>query len=283
MKNFVRLAISILVLFAFVTSSYANSSNLSDRKIIKQIKKYNKKINRNSESAKLYIKRGYLKFCLGDYKSAIEDLTLAQGLTPNNYNIYYLRGRAWYKKGNYQDAMEDFDKAIELKRRDSKLYVSRGLVKDSLCEYESAIADYTLALKFDKKSRTAYINRGIANDKIGRPIAAIGDYQRALKISKGSCADVYYNMGLAKCKQEKYEDALEDFTSAIEQNPHYSNAYYNRGLVYLKLDRLQLAKKDFEKAVQYDHQNSAARKSLKELNDTLQKMLDTTLPDWMIE
>ena len=105
MKNFIRLTLSVIVLFAFIGCSYANSSNLSDRKIIKQIKKCNKRIKRNPEDVKLYIKRGYLKFCLKDYKSAIEDLTLAQGLDEKNSNIYYLRGRAWYEKGNFQDAM----------------------------------------------------------------------------------------------------------------------------------------------------------------------------------
>lgn len=283
MKNFVRLTLSVIVLFAFISCSYANSSNLSDRRIIKQIKKYNKKIKRNSENAKLYIKRGYLKFCLKDYNSAIEDLTLAQGIEPNNVDIYYLRGRAWFEKENYQDAMEDFDNALKLKKRDSKIYVSRGLVKDRIGEHESAIEDYTLAIKYNRKSRTAYINRGIANDKLGKPIAAIGDYQRAIKISKGIAPDAYYNMGLAQCKRKNYEDALEDFTKAIEQNPMYSNAYYNRGLIYIKLNSLELAKLDLEKAVQYNPQNIDARDALKDLNKKRKEMYDTTLPDWMLE
>lgn len=283
MKNFLRLTLSIMLSFAVISCVYADTNNLSDRKIIKQIKKYNRKIKRNPESAKLYLKRGYLKFCLKDYKSAIEDLTSSQGIDPDNVDIYYLRGRAWFEKGNYQDAMEDFDKAIELKKRDSKLYVSRGLVKDRIGEHESAIEDFTLAIKYNKHSRTAYINRGIANDKLGKPIAAVGDYQRAIKVSKGIAPDAYYNMGLAQCKRENYEDALEDFTKAIEQNPMYSNAYYNRGLVYIKLNHLQYAKLDFEKAVQYNHQNTLAREALKDLNKKLKEMYDTTLPDWMLE
>lgn len=283
MKNFLRLVLSIIVLFVFVTCSYANTSNLSDRKIIKQIKKYNKKIKRNQENPKLFLKRGYLKFCLKDYKSAIEDFTLAQALDSENVNVYYLRGRAWFEKENYQDAMDDFNKALELKRKDSKIYVSRGLVKDRIGEHESAISDYTLAIKYDKNSRTAYINRGITNDKLGKPIAAVGDYQRAIRVSKGFAPDAYYNMGLAECKRERYEEALEDFTKAIEQNPMYSNAYYKRGLVYIKLNHLQLAKLDFEKAVQYNQQNKEAREALKELNKKLKEMCDTTLPDWMLE
>lgn len=283
MKRFLQIIFSIILSTSIITSVYADDSNLSDRKIIKQIKKYNRKIKNNDQNAKFFIKRGYLKFCLKDYNSAIDDYTQAQALEPDNKDVYYLRGRAWFEKNNYKDSMDDFNKAIELDKKNSTLYISRGLVKDRIGEYESAINDFTLALKYDKKSKAAYINRGISNDKSGRPIAAIGDYQRAIKVSKGFAPDAYYNMALAKCKQKKYEDALEDLTTAIEQNPYYSNAYYNRGLVYLELDHLQLAKKDLEKAVQYDPQNTNARNELEELRKRLEKMLDTTLPDWMLE
>lgn len=281
MKNLLKTVFIIFISMLMINPVFADT--LSDRKIIKQIKKYNKKIKRNSESSNLYLKRGYLKFCLKDYKSAIEDFTSAQNLAPNDTDIYYLRGRAWFERGNYQDALEDFDKAAELKPRDFKIYISRGLVKDRLGDYESAIADFTTAIKYNKRSKAAYINRGISNDKSGRPIAAVGDYRRAIKVSKGVAPDAYYNIGLAQCKRELYEDALDNFSKAIEQNPFYSNAYYNRGLVYLKLNRLQFAKSDFEKAIQYDHQNSQAREALKNLNEELRQMYDTTLPDWMLE
>ena len=284
MKHYLKLFTVILLCFSITTCVFANSAeNLSDRKIIKQIKKYNKKIKRNNNSARLYLKRGYLKFCLKDYKSAIEDFTTAQSMAPTNVNIYYLRGRAWYERGNYQDAMEDFNKAIELKKHDSKLYISRGLLKDKIGEYDSAIDDYTIALKYNKHSGIAYINRGIAKDKSGKPIASIGDYQRAIKVSKEVAPQAYYNMGLAQCKREQYEDAVENFSKAIELNSIYSDAYYNRGKAYIKLNHLQYAKFDFEKAVQYNHQNTQAREALKNLNEQLDKMYDTTLPDWMLK
>ncbi|MBR8840576.1 MAG: tetratricopeptide repeat protein [Stigonema ocellatum SAG 48.90 = DSM 106950] len=41
--------------------------------------------------------------------------------------------------------------------------------------------------------------------------------------------------GLEKAKQRDYQDAVSEFTQAIQINPQYAEAYYQRGLIYGKL------------------------------------------------
>jgi len=45
-------------------------------------------------------------------------------------------------------------------------------------------------------------------------------------------AVAYNNRGLAYGKLNKYEQAMEDFSRAIELNPALAEAYYNRGNAY---------------------------------------------------
>ena len=55
-------------------------------------------------------------------------------------------------------------------------------------------------------------------------------------------AEAYYNQGNAYEKKGQYNEAISDYTKAIEINPMYADAYYTRGVVYYY-------KKDYEKAL----------------------------------
>ena len=69
------------VVFLSINCVYATSSvGLTDVQIIKKIKKLDKKIKRNPNNAKLFLERGFLKFILKDYGSALEDYNSAEEL-----------------------------------------------------------------------------------------------------------------------------------------------------------------------------------------------------------
>src|SRR3972149_5951345 len=50
-------------------------------------------------------------------------------------------------------------------------------------------------------------------------------------------------------RENKFEEALVEYTKAIETNVNLSEAYYGRGSVYLGQERLEEAAKDFRKAI----------------------------------
>jgi tetratricopeptide (TPR) repeat protein len=68
--------------------------------------------------------------------------------------------------------------------------------------------------------------------------------------AKPCTARVYFNRGVAKNKHSLADDALLDYTKAIECDPNYSKAYNNRGLNYLRKGRLAEAITDFTKAIE---------------------------------
>ncbi len=64
-----------------------------------------------------------------------------------------------------------------------------------------------------------------------------------------------YNFsGVAKYKIEKYEDAVADFTKAIEIIPTYAESYYRRGIIFADswYDDSDRAIADFTKAIEND-------------------------------
>ena len=67
-------------------------------------------------------------------------------------------------------------------------------------------------------------------------------------------AQDYFRSGVTALEQGSYHTAIEEFTQAIEQNPHAA-AYSNRCLVYLLLDQPQQALADCTQAIQHNPTN----------------------------
>ena len=63
-------------------------------------------------------------------------------------------------------------------------------------------------------------------------------------------AEDYFQSGVNALKAEKYENAISDFTKALEQNPNYPQAVYNRGLAYQQLKKNTDAHEDFIRAAE---------------------------------
>ena len=68
----------------------------------------------------------------------------------------------------------------------------------------------------------------------------------------------YVHLGNVAGRQEKYPQAILNYTKAIESDPNYANAYYNRGFVYIKMRKYKLAVGDLDKAIEINPQYAAA-------------------------
>jgi tetratricopeptide (TPR) repeat protein len=65
-------------------------------------------------------------------------------------------------------------------------------------------------------------------------------------------AEIYYMRGLSRLYQNKFHDAVIDFTEAINLKPDHADAYNSRGLCYGYLDQKLIAMPDFNKAIELD-------------------------------
>ena len=65
---------------------------------------------------------------------------------------------------------------------------------------------------------------------------------------KGEKASAHNNLGLSYFEREDFEEALTEFTKAINLEPH-SFHYNNRGLAHYHIGKLEEAKSDYDKAI----------------------------------
>ena len=178
-----------------------------------------------------------------EYDEAIDSLSKAIELEPEDPDAYYFRGISYYLKEDPDSAIADFDKALELIPNgtfagitDADIYGVRG-------------ASYALKDEYDK---------------------AISDSEKAMELAPGDAdfkayaAEAYAQRGYSYTKAEDYDRAIDDFDRAFElDNASADNfkalaaeAYALRGYVYAKSGDSNRATAAFNRASELDSENA---------------------------
>ena len=76
-------------------------------------------------------------------------------------------------------------------------------------------------------SASGYYNRGWDYDLKGDYDNAIANYTKAIE-QKPNYAEAYFKRGRAYWMKNDYDSAITDYTKAIEQKPDYAEAYSDR-------------------------------------------------------
>jgi len=86
--------------------------------------------------------------------------------------------------------------------------------------------------------------------------------------SKNECVDeskairntqLYHNtLGIEKADSSNYEDAINEFTKLLNQNPNDVNAYFNRATLKVRIGDIEGARRDFKMSENCVHNNKLA-------------------------
>jgi tetratricopeptide (TPR) repeat protein len=116
--------------------------------------------------------------------------------------------------------------------------------------YSDAIEDFNQAIKLDSKHATWYSQRGLALSYSGRHEQAVLDYTKAIEMAPDASATPYNDRGWAYSELGQPEKGVADLTKAIEMTPEYQKAYENRAKAYVQLKSWPQAIEDLTSAIQ---------------------------------
>ena len=158
------------------------------------------------------------------------------------------RGVALLHMGQDNEALHAFNRALALDNRSAQLRFNRALAYEALGKQREAMADLNVALSILPNDAEAYFRRAGLNVQLSDFAAAEKDATRAIELHAGTsaAAPVYLVRGLARQQQERADEALQDFATALRFDPNLSEGYYYRALAAMETGDLPQAHDDLQ-------------------------------------
>ncbi len=182
----------------------------------------------------LQLLRAIVQMLRGEYAEAADSLMELSGSREVGAEAVWLAGVAWYLADRPEKSVRCHETASRLAPRWVSIWGWLGLLymgagKDQTETkremYETSLQSFQQALFLNPKHADTLTNRG----------------------------RLYQRLGALETDEKKAEKwislALQDYNSALEQEPERGEMYVNRGVVHLKLSNIQRALSDFNKAL----------------------------------
>ena len=190
-----------------------------------------------------------------DYPRAIEMITLALPINPDNVAARCNLAAAHYNLGNAHKKLDQLDAAIDHYQQAVALkpdfpvacYNLANLLK-KFKQLEAAVSSYQQAIAHQPDYTEAHYNLGNTLKQLLRLEAAVKSYERVIELNPAH-AEAWYNRGITLNELGQAEAAVASYAQAIAQKPDYAEAYYNRGVVLQTLKRLDEALESYDQAL----------------------------------
>jgi len=148
--------------------------------------------------------KGVLLLKKKEFSMAVNFLQSAIHKEPNNAQYWNALGLALSAMGEYEDAIEALHKALELNPELTDIHNTLGAIYTEMGKYEMALKEYRKVLD-DKTYPTPHF--------------------------------VYFNIGLLKQRQKKYDEAIAAFEQAVSLKEDFYRVYVPLSQLYYKKGR----------------------------------------------
>ncbi len=200
------------------------------------------------------IKQASLNYDLGvmllnksDYPGAIQRLSAAERMNPDDALTYNALGLAYYGEGMKSQAEASYKKATGLNKNYSDAYNNLGVLYLSDSKWDDAINAFhsALANPLYMSPHIAWVNIGWAYYQKGQLDRAQKAYQSAIDIVP-DLPIAHNNMGLIYLRKNMLQHAEYEFKTAIYYYKGYAEAHLNLGVAYMKGRNYTEARNQFE-------------------------------------
>lgn len=162
-----------------------------------------------------YNMRGTFRYLQGDNEEALADLTKSIELEPSLIQSYIKRASMHLELGHQADAAKDFEAAEKQDSKDPDIYYHRAQLHFILGEFPDASRDYQKSIDLDPDFIFSHIQLGVTQYKMGSIASSMATFRRTIK-NFVTAGDVYNYYGELLLDQQKHEEAISKFDTAIE-------------------------------------------------------------------
>jgi protein O-GlcNAc transferase len=165
---------------------------------------------------------------------AMEELSRAYQLTPENATVALEYGRALAAAGQDEQAIPVLEQAAKEEASSTAAAYQLGLVLQRSNRLEEAITLLEKAATAEPQNAEALTNLGMALSQAQRAKEAVPILQRAVKLTPENVT-AHQDLAAAFIQLSQFEDAVEQLRAALKLAPDAPQLHYNLGLA-LKME-----------------------------------------------
>lgn len=210
------------------------------------------------------LKLAELYIYVEDYQKAIDYSNKALEIDMRLPRGYFTKGMAYLYSGDTARAESNFLTTVEQDPDYLVAYENLGRIA-AVHNSPAAEAHFKNALNINASDVNVRYLLGEYYQKNERFDDALREYTNIVQISP-AYRSAHYNMGYINFVYKlNYQQGLKHFNDAIAADPKYTSAYYMRGLCQEKLNNLPAAEADFRQTLQLDASFTKAADGLKRI------------------
>jgi predicted O-linked N-acetylglucosamine transferase (SPINDLY family) len=180
---------------------------------------------------------------------AIELITRAIQLRPDDERIHNSLGNALRSNGEREKALTEFDRAIRLKPDYAEAHLNRGNTLNEISRFDEAIVASNDAIRCRPDYAEAYNNLGIALTGKGRLDESIDAYRKAIALNP-NLAEIHSNLGNVLRDKGRLDEAMDAYRQAMALNPNLPEVHFNLGIALSGRGRLDEAIAAYRRALE---------------------------------
>jgi len=186
-----------------------------------------------SRTERLY-KRG-IKYARQErYERAVVELKRLLQIDPDNWRAHNAIGQIYRCQNRYSLALEELEKALELDKSAALPAYNLATLHQEMEDYTAARENYREALRRDPQFAPALYRLGIVSSILDDPTTARDCYEKFINADPEKPEFGHNNLGVLLWYQGKDEDAVKEFSRALETNPDFFPALFNFGISRLR-------------------------------------------------
>ena len=169
----------------------------------------------------------------------------------NKFKTEWLsKGRHYHLAGAFADAVDCYNHAIAIDPEDMDALKGRADCYYVLGQFNKSISDYDILIKSHPESSRLYFSRADCYSAIKAFPESVADLKSYFRLPHAEDPAAYFLLGFSYQHLKNYEEALKNYSKAIELGRRDYKIFYNRAEVYLKLGQSKKALADADKSVE---------------------------------
>lgn len=186
---------------------------------------------------------------VGRHQEALEPLTHALKIQPDNAVVHNHYGNALAGLSRYGDAIVSYESALACQGALADSHYNCGVAFMELGRHDRALACYTKAIEWDPQYAQAHNNQGNIFAELGHTSDALVAYQRAID-ARPLFVDPWINRSHLLRRLHRYEDALMSSEGAITCGPRHPEAHNSHGACLAQMGRYTEALASYQRAIE---------------------------------